>query len=107
MNDRGNPGSGQGGMGFPGLALGIGILVSAGLLQSGVLGPEGEHALPLLTLLIVNEFGFFVTAIGAGVGINAMLKRGMRPSVLLLTVGCGLLAAGFLYLGSRLWPGMA
>ena len=94
-------------MGFPGLALGIGILVAAGLLQSGVLGPEGEHALPLLTLLIVNEFGFFVTAIGAGVGINTMLNRGVRPSILLLTLGCAVLAAGFLYLGIRLWPGMS
>jgi len=93
-------------MGFPGLALGIGILVAAGLLQSGVLAPDGDYALPLLTLLIVNEFGFFVTAIGAGVGINTLLKRGVRPAMLLLTLGCAVLAAGFLYLGIRLWPGM-
>jgi len=93
-------------LGFPGLALGIGILVAAGLLQSGVLAPDADYALPLLTLLIVNEFGFFVTAIGAGIGINAMLNRGVRPPVLLLTLGCAVLAAGFLYLGIRLWPGM-
>lgn len=93
-------------MGFPGLALGIGILVAAGLLQSGVLAANADYALPLLTLLIVNEFGFFVTAIGAGVGINRMLNRGIRPSVLLPTLGCAVLAAGFLYLGIRLWPGM-
>jgi hypothetical protein len=93
-------------MGFPGLALGIGILVAAGLLQSGVLAPDGDYALPLLTLLIVNEFGFFVTAIGAGIGINTMLKQGLRPPVLLLTIGCALLAVGFLYLGIRLWPGL-
>ena len=92
--------------GFPGLAFGIGILVAAGLMQSGVLAPGGNYALPLLTMLIVNEFGFFVTAIGAGVGINAMLKRGVRSPVLLLTLGCAVLAAGFLYLGIHLWPGM-
>ena len=91
--------------GFPGLALGIGILVAAGLLQSGALAPGAEQALPLLTLLVVNEFGFFVTAIGAGVGINAMLKQGVRPPLLLPTLGCAVLAAGFLYLGIRLWPG--
>jgi hypothetical protein len=90
--------------GFPGLALGIGILAAAGLLQSGALAPGAEHALPLLTLLVVSEFAFFVTAIGAGVGINAMLNRGVRPSVLLPTLGCAVLAAGFLYLGIRLWP---
>ena len=93
-------------MGFPGLALGIGVLVAAGLLQSGVLASNADYALPLLTLLIVNEFGFFVTAIGAGVGINTMLNQGVRPPVLLLTLGCAVLAAGFLYLGIRLWPGM-
>lgn len=93
-------------VGFPGLALGIGIMVAAGLLQSGVLAQDGDYGLPLLTLLIVNEFGFFVTAIGAGIGINAMFKQGMRPAVLLLTLGCAVLAAGFLYLGIRLWPGM-
>jgi hypothetical protein len=56
-------------------------------------------------MLIINEFGFFVTAIGAGVGINKMLAGGARPALLLATVGCGLLAAGFLYLGIKLWPG--
>ena len=96
----------MGNLGFPGLALGIGVMVAAGLLQSGVLAPGGDYALPLLTLLIVNEFGFFVTAIGAGVGINTMLNRGVRPAVLLLTLGCAVLALGFLYLGIRLWPGM-
>jgi hypothetical protein len=92
--------------GFPGLALVIGILAAAGLLQSGALAPGAEHALPLLTLLVVSEFAFFVTAIGAGVGINAMLNRGVRPAVLLPTLGCAVLAAGFLYLGIRLWPGI-
>lgn len=92
--------------GFPGLAFGIGILVAAGLLQSGVLAPGDDYALPLLTLLVVNEFGFFVTAIGAGVGINAMLSRGVRTPLVLLTIGCAAEAAVFLYLGIRLWPGM-
>lgn len=96
----------MGNPGFPALAFGMGLLVAAGLLLSGVLAPDADHALPLLTLLIVDEFGFFVTAIGAGVGINALLKRGMQWPLLLLVVGCALLAAGFLYLGIRLWPGM-
>lgn len=106
MENKGNLAPNLATMGFPGLALGIGIMVAAGLLQSGVLAPDGDYGLPLLTLLIVNEFGFFVTAIGAGVGVNTMLKRGMRPVLLLLTLGCALQAAGFLYLGIRLWPGM-
>jgi len=94
-------------LGFPWLALGMGLLVAIGLLASGVLSPEAEYDLPLLTMMIVNEFGFFVTAIGAGIGINALLKNGMQPRLLMVTIGCAVMAAGFLYLAIKLWPGMA
>jgi hypothetical protein len=89
---------------FPWLALGLGLLVAFGLIGSGALGPAEAYRLPILTLLIVNEFGFFLTAIGAGVGINRLLAQGMQRGLLLSVIGCGLLAAGFLYLGIQLWP---
>jgi hypothetical protein len=92
---------------FPWLALGMGLLVAAGLLVSGVLSPEADYDLPLLTMLIVNEFGFFVTAIGAGIGINTLLRDGVQPPMLMVTIGCAVMAAGFLYLAIRLWPGMS
>ncbi|MCG6899281.1 MAG: hypothetical protein LJE75_04690 [Gammaproteobacteria bacterium] len=92
---------------FPWLALGMGLLVAAGLLSSGVLSANANYALPLLTLLIVNEFGFFVTAIGAGVGINRLLRDGMQPALLMVIISDAILAGGFLYLAIRLWPGMA
>jgi len=90
---------------FPWLALGLGLLAAIGLTGSGVLGPAEAYRLPLLTLLIVTEFGFFVTAIGAGIGINRLLASGLQRGLLLSVLGCALLAAGFLYLGIRLWPG--
>lgn len=93
-------------LGFPWLALGMGLLVAIGLLASGVLSPEADYDLPLLTMMIVNEFGFFVTAIGAGIGINTLLKDGMQPRLLMVTVGCAVMSAGFLYLAIKLWPGM-
>ena len=92
---------------FPWLALGMGLLVAAGLLMSGALSPEGNYELPLLTMLIVNEFGFFVTAIGAGVGINTLLKGDAPASLLMVIIACAVMAAGFLYLAIKLWPGMA
>ncbi|MGD2112392.1 MAG: hypothetical protein PVI50_03320 [Gammaproteobacteria bacterium] len=92
---------------FPWLALGLGLLVALGLTGSGALGPAEAYRLPVLTLLIVSEFGFFLTAIGAGIGINRLLAQGMQPGLLLSVIGCGLLAAGFLYVGIRLWPGGA
>jgi len=90
---------------YPWLALGLGLLVAFGLLQSGALRADGNYALPMLTMLIINEFGFFVTAIGAGVGINKLLAGGVRTPLLLVTLGAGVQAAGFLYLGIKLWPG--
>ena len=97
----------MGNLSFPWLALGLGLLVAVGLLSSGVLSPDANYSLPLLTLLIVNEFGFFVTAIGAGVGINMLLKGGMQNALLVVVVGCAIMALSFLYLAIRLWPGMA
>jgi hypothetical protein len=97
----------MGKLSFPWLALGLGLLVAIGLLYSGVFSPDASYALPLLTMLIVNEFGFFVTAIGAGVGINMILKDGTQTPLLMVIIGDAMLAACFLYLAIRLWPGMA
>ena len=90
---------------FPWLALGIGLAVLLLLLVSGALGAPEGYRLPVLTLLIVNEFGFFVTAIGAGVGINRMTAGDSPPGLRLSVIACAILACGFVYLATRLWPG--
>ena len=90
---------------FPWLALGLGLVVAVGLAVSGAFSPEGSYKLPLLTMLIVNEFGFFVTAIGAGLGINALLAKGLNPALLGISIADALMAAMFLYLGIQMWPG--
>lgn len=90
---------------FPWIALGLGLLIAVTLLGSGALRPADEYVLPLLTLLIVNEFGFLLTAIGAYIGIQTLWKQGIRISLLVTTLGCGALVAAFTYLGVRLWPG--
>lgn len=97
----------MGKLNFPWLALGLGLLVATGLLASGALSPGADYDLPLLTMLIVNEFGFFVTAIGAGVGVNTLIRDGVQPTLLMVVIACALMAAGFLYLAIRLWPGMS
>jgi len=90
---------------FPWLAFGIGLLLAAFLFVSGARNPGAPHALPLLTLLIVTEFAFFLTAIGAVLGARALLRRGLDPGLSLTTLGCAALAVGFLVLGISLWPG--
>ena len=97
----------MGKLNFSWLALGLGLMVAVGLLASGALSPEADYDLPLLTMLIVNEFGFFVTAIGAGVGINTLLRDGVQSTLLMVIIACAVMAAGFLYLAIKLWPGMS
>jgi len=90
---------------YPWLALGLGLLLVFGLLQSGALATDGAPALPLLTLLLISEFGFFATAIGAFIGIRQLRAGRAATALLPVTLGCAALAAAFLYLGIRLWPG--
>jgi len=92
---------------FPWLALSLGLLIMVLLLGAGALQPVSDQALPLLTLLIVDEFGFFLTGIGAWIGVRSLRTDGMRASLLITSVACVLLSAGFLLLGVRLWPGGA
>jgi len=90
---------------FPWLALGLGLIIALILVVSGAADPATKPALPLLTLLIMSEFAFFVTAIGAVQAIRAGLVQGFGYGLLMVAVGCVLLAGGFLWLGISLWPG--
>ncbi len=90
---------------FPWLALGLGLVIAMVLVFAGAAGPEEGHSLPLLTLLIVAEFGFFLNAIGAGLAIRQLMQQGLNPGVILSASGCVVLAAGFAWLGLQLWPG--
>ncbi len=91
---------------FPWIALGVGLLLLLLLLGTGALPliREGRD-LPLLTQLIMAEFGFFLTAIGAYKSIVAARAEGWRPALMLVLAGCVSLAVAFVWLGLRLWPG--
>lgn len=88
------------------LSVGIGLIILMVLLQSGALGNAAEMRLPLLTLLIVNEFGFFATAIGMVFAGLAIRRQGMTLMTVLTGLANGVLALAFVLLGMRLWPGM-
>lgn len=89
---------------FPWVALGVGLVLTLLLMQTGALQPQPERSLPLLTQLIITEFGFFLTAIGAAMAVRVMVSRGLNLPSLIAAAGCGLLSAAFLWLGVRLWP---
>lgn len=82
---------------FPRLALGFGIVL-------GIVSTAGTHALPLLTGLVVAEFAFFVTAVGAFMSFRQLHETGGQTSTLLTGILCGALAVFFLFRGIALWP---
>jgi hypothetical protein len=89
---------------FPLVALGVGLALMGLLLFAGNPGDETRRILPLLTLLIISEFGMFLSGIGAWLGIVTMRATGFRPAMLSITVACAVLAAVFLILGIEYWP---
>ena len=90
---------------FHWLALAIGLIFGIVLIRSGAADPEGEHGLPLLTLLFMSELGFIVSAIGAGVGVSTYRKRRGDIFSLAVALACAALTAGFLIVGLALWRG--
>ena len=89
---------------FPYLAVALGILLMMVVIQGSIAGVEGETAIPLLTLLVISEFAFFVTAIGVYIGIKHFRSVTRRPVYIGATIICAVLATGFLWLGFKLWP---
>jgi heme/copper-type cytochrome/quinol oxidase subunit 3 len=89
---------------FPFIASGLGLFLMLLVLNGSQAREDGATAIPLLTLLIVSEFAFFVTAIGGYLGIRHILANGIKPAYGLATLVCALLAILFLWMGIMLWP---
>jgi hypothetical protein len=89
---------------FPFIATGLGLLLLILVIKGSAAREDGSTLLPLLTLLIVSEFAFFVNAIGAYIGIKHTLASGIKPVYSAVTLICFLLAVIFAWLGISLWP---
>lgn len=85
------------------VALGLGLAIVLMALPASMPGADGKRALPLLTLLFLAEFGFVVTALGAGLGVRRLRESGLRFALLAAVTGCVLLAFVFAWLGLSLW----
>jgi len=75
------------------------------LFKTGAADPDTELVLPLLTVLIISEFGFIVTAIAVFLGGQTLLKNGFDLVLAIVTLICGMLAVEFMLVGIRHWPG--
>jgi hypothetical protein len=89
---------------FPYIASGLGLFLLLLVLKGSDVRDDGSTLIPLLTLLIVSEFSFFVNAIGAYIGVNHILHNGIKPVYGVVTLICIVLAAVFAWLGISLWP---
>jgi len=89
---------------FPWVTLGIGLLLALVLLQFSPLNAGDRFSMPLLTALLMSEFGFLATAVGAVISGREMLRAGVQLRSVTLMIGNLLLAANFIRLGLALWP---
>jgi len=93
---------------FPYLAVALGLFLLMVVTRGSETGSDGTTALPLLTLLIANECAFFLTAVGAFIGIKYLksinFKFSLKPLYTMTTVLCILLTIQFTLLGFKLWP---
>ena len=93
---------------FPYLSLALGLLLLMLITRGSETDADGVTALPLLTLLIINECAFFLSAAGSYIGFRQLTARNIKHSTKALytitTVLCVLLTLQFTLLGIKLWP---
>ena len=89
---------------FPYIALSLGLVLLLIVMKGSETQSSGNTAIPLLTLLVISEFGLFVTAIAAYLGIKHILASGVQFVYTATTVFCILLSLWFVLLGIELWP---
>lgn len=93
---------------FPYLAVALSLFLLLVITRGSETDSEGMTALPLLTLLIINEGAFILSIVGAFIGIKYFKSIGFKfmtnPFYALTTLLCILLAIQFTLLGVKLWP---
>ena len=89
---------------YPYIALGLGLFLLLVIITGGKTGSSGSTVLPLLALLIISEFAFFITIIGTYIAFKQIPNAGIYSIHTLMAACCLLLAICFLILGINFWP---
>jgi small neutral amino acid transporter SnatA (MarC family) len=90
---------------FPFIAFALGLFLMGILFKTGAADPNAELVLPLLTVLIISEFGFIVMAIAVFLGARTLVKDSFDIVLAVVTLLCGMLAVEFMLVGLKHWPG--
>ena len=75
------------------------------LFKTGAADPDAELVLPLLTVLIISEFGFIVMAVAVFLGGQTLAKGSFDIVLAVVTLLCGMLGVEFMLIGLEYWPG--
>lgn len=86
---------------FPIIALFIGTFIQLVLMTA--VSAAGEPAMPLLTLLLMTEFGVIVSLIGFISGIRQLLAKGYDLKLVLPVLACAGLVIMLSIEGFELW----
>lgn len=86
---------------FPLVAMLIGGFIQLVLLMT--VSGGGETAVPMLTLLLMTEFGFIVSAIGAFLGIKRIIAKEHDLKLALPTLACIVISILLAIEGADLW----
>lgn len=89
---------------FPYIALFLGAFLWVAVILGAQIGPDERTYFPLLTLLLISEFAFFVTIIGGIIMLKEILMGGFKVFRLIVCFLCLLLSIEFLRLGLYFWP---
>lgn len=90
---------------FPFIALALGLFLMGVLFKTGAADPDAELLLPLLSVLIISEFGFIVMAIAVILGVQTLVKNSFDIVLAVVTLVCGMLSIEFMVIGIEHWPG--
>jgi hypothetical protein len=90
---------------FPFIAFGLGLFLMGVLTLTGARDPGAELVLPLLTVLIISEFGFLVMAAAVFLGGQILVKNGFDIVLAIAILLCGMLGVEFMLIGIAHWPG--
>lgn len=89
---------------YPVIALCLAVFIQLLLALAKTPDNNGATLLPLLTLLVIAEFGFVVSLTGAYVSANQQLKTGFTMQGIAIILLCIALAFNLLLQGIKLWP---
>ena len=89
---------------FPIIAAALGFLLTLLVLKGSQQGDDGSTLIPLLTLLLISEFGVIVTGIGSYLGGRQFLATRTVSNPAVAALFCACLLIHFLVRGIQLWP---